>query len=98
MKQTEMNTQKRSEKENLNKLLRNEVKYSTDCKIRGDKNITVFKRTKDIFKIGSTGEEFLNPTLSINTRKYPLRGYILGSGAPGTPGVIPKTYIWNNFC
>ena len=21
-----------------------------------------------------------------NTRKYPLRGYILGSGAPGTPG------------
>ena len=27
-----------------------------------------------------------------NNRKYPLRGYILGSGAPGTPGVIPKTY------
>ena len=26
------------------------------------------------------------------TRKYLLRGYILGSGAPGTPGVIPKTY------
>ena len=26
------------------------------------------------------------------TRKYPLRGYILGSGAPGTPGVILKTY------
>ena len=26
------------------------------------------------------------------TRKYPLRGYILGSGAPGTPGVNPKTY------
>ena len=24
-----------------------------------------------------------------NTRKYPLRGYILGSGAPGTPGVNP---------
>ena len=23
------------------------------------------------------------------TRKYPLRGYILGSGAPGTPGVNP---------
>ena len=23
------------------------------------------------------------------TRKYPLRGYILGSGALGTPGVIP---------
>ena len=23
-----------------------------------------------------------------NTRKYPLRGYILGSGAPGTPGVM----------
>ena len=30
-------------------------------------------------------------TLS-NTRKYPLRGYILGSGAPGSPGVIGKTY------
>ena len=25
------------------------------------------------------------------TRKYPLHGYILGSGAPGTPGVTPKT-------
>ena len=25
----------------------------------------------------------------LKTRKYPLRGYILGSGAPGTPGVIP---------
>ena len=23
-----------------------------------------------------------------NTRKYPLQGYILGSGAPGTPGVM----------
>ena len=23
------------------------------------------------------------------TRKYPLRRYILGSGAPGTPGVNP---------
>ena len=29
------------------------------------------------------------------TRKYPLRGYILGSGAPGTPGVIPMTYGTN---
>ena len=28
----------------------------------------------------------------VNTRKYPLRGYLLGSGAPGTPGVTPKTY------
>ena len=26
------------------------------------------------------------------TRKYPMRGYILGSGAPGTPGVTPTTY------
>ena len=26
------------------------------------------------------------------TRKYPLRGYILGSGEPGTPGVTPTTY------
>ena len=26
------------------------------------------------------------------TRKYPLRGYILGSGAPGTPGATPKTF------
>ena len=26
------------------------------------------------------------------TRKYPLCGYILGSGETGTPGVIPKTY------
>ena len=26
------------------------------------------------------------------TRKYPLRGYILGSGAPGTRGVIPMAY------
>ena len=25
------------------------------------------------------------------TRKYPLRWYILGSGAPGTPGVTHKT-------
>ena len=22
------------------------------------------------------------------TRKYPLRGYILGLGAPGTPGIM----------
>ena len=28
----------------------------------------------------------------VDTRKYPLRGYILGSGAPGTPGVTHKTY------
>ena len=28
----------------------------------------------------------------VNTRKYPLHGYILSSGAPGTPGVIPMTY------
>ena len=28
-------------------------------------------------------------SLDKNTRKYPLRGYILGSGAPGTPGVNP---------
>ena len=34
----------------------------------------------------------LEPMKYIFTRKYPLRGYILGSGAPGTPGVIPKTY------
>ena len=26
------------------------------------------------------------------TRKYLLRGYILGSGVPGTPGVTPTTY------
>ena len=26
------------------------------------------------------------------TRKYPLSGYILGSGVPGTPGVTPTTY------
>ena len=26
------------------------------------------------------------------TRKYLLHGYILGSGALGTPGVTPKTY------
>ena len=26
------------------------------------------------------------------TRKYSLCRYILGSGAPGTPGVIPETY------
>ena len=30
------------------------------------------------------------------TRKYPLRGHILGSGAPRTPGVNPKD-IWNKF-
>ena len=29
-----------------------------------------------------------NILLYTSTRKYPLRGYILGSGAPGTPGVM----------
>ena len=29
---------------------------------------------------------------SYDTRKYPLRGYSLGSGASGTPGVTHKTY------
>ena len=28
-------------------------------------------------------------TKIVDTRKYPLRGYILGSGAPATPGVNP---------
>ena len=27
------------------------------------------------------------------TRKYPLRGYILGSGAPGTPGVTLRAFL-----
>ena len=32
----------------------------------------------------------MKPLLSfVITRKYPLRGHILGSGAPGTPGVNP---------
>ena len=34
---------------------------------------------------------FLILTL-LQTRKYPLRGYILGSGAPGPQGSTPKTY------
>ena len=36
--------------------------------------------------------EVKKKSIIFKTRKYPLRGYILGSGAPGTPGVIPKTY------
>ena len=34
----------------------------------------------------------LNKFVLFITRKYPLRGYILGSRAPGTPGVTPTTY------
>ena len=40
-----------------------------------------------LLEIGTTAqypEKILN-----KTRKYPLRWYILGSGAPGTPGVNP---------
>ena len=37
-------------------------------------------------------KNYSSGTFILFTRKYPLRGYILGSGAPGTPGVIPKTY------
>ena len=33
--------------------------------------------------------KFVEKTFYIFTRKYPLRGYILALGAPGTPGVNP---------
>ena len=32
-------------------------------------------------------------SLYVYTRKYPLRGYILGSGAPGNPGVTLKQLL-----
>ena len=50
---------------------------------------------------GNTKELLLGTMLStivqkvgkiVYTRKYPLRGYILGSGAPGGIFVTPKTY------
>ena len=56
-------------------------------------------------KIDSLFKDFFTKSLHIKTvwpylitRKYPLRGYILGSGAPGTPGVTPKTYGTTFIC
>ena len=54
---------------------------------RGNTKFTIiwlfsFVRTKLV-------KEFVTIFKLYSTRKYPLRGYILGSGAPGTPGVNP---------
>ena len=44
-------------------------------------------------KIGLTfsplfGFRYITEIAIFHTRKYPLHGYILGLGAPGTPGVM----------
>ena len=52
----------------------------------------VFHMTKDKNCCGKgINRQFYSSDVTITidiTRKYPLRGYILGSGAPGIPGVM----------
>ena len=45
-----------------------------------------------LIMVGKCPNSFKIKDKEFITRKYPLRGYILGSGAPGTPGVIPMTH------
>ena len=54
----------------------------------GDRQFIIFIGTIRIIMIIMTFMIIII-RIFIITRKYPLRGYILGSGAPGTPGINP---------
>ena len=48
--------------------------------------------SKNVLEFDVNTEYKTDLITGMNFRKYPLRRYILVSGAPGTPRVTPKTY------
>ena len=91
-------TKKRKTKNKKSKQFKLDYQVAKQAQKKLDaKNETIAKigkwsRTIFSLVIGIQTKNFIIKWTLVTTRKYPLHGYILGLGAPGTQGSTPKTY------